>query len=137
MIKIDIDMPESCADCPICHPKGKCNPWEFACFATMEDVDVRDFDTKRFPSCPIVEVDNFGADFSILERKTMDKIIEKEWDGKGTYNIGFTSDNHEDETQFYAESVDEMIELLLDFFRENPYDNAEIVYLEKISGKNV
>ena len=53
MVILDIERPGSCSDCPMCHPKGKNEPWDFCCFALMEDVDVEGFDKKRLDNCPI------------------------------------------------------------------------------------
>lgn len=53
MVVLDIERPDSCSDCPMCHPKGRDEPWDFCCFALMEDVDVRRFGTKRLDNCPI------------------------------------------------------------------------------------
>ena len=52
----NIEMPKTCSDCPMCHPKGKLEPWNYACFATMSDVDIEIFDHARNPDCPLCEV---------------------------------------------------------------------------------
>lgn len=56
MVQIDIEMPKSCADCPMCHPKGKNEPWNFCCYGLMQDVNVDIFDSKRLDNCPLVEI---------------------------------------------------------------------------------
>ena len=53
----NISMPKSCSDCPMCHPKGKDEPWNFCCFATMTDINIDEFDSTRSSNCPIVELD--------------------------------------------------------------------------------
>ena len=53
MIVIDMDMPESCCECPMCHPKGKDEPWNYACFQGMMDINLDEWDEKRHPNCPI------------------------------------------------------------------------------------
>ena len=53
MVVIDMDMPISCADCPICNPKGKDEPWNYACYQGMMDINLDEWDEKRHPNCPI------------------------------------------------------------------------------------
>ena len=53
MIVIDMDMPTSCCECPMCHPKGKDEPWNYACFQGMMDINLDEWDEKRHPNCPI------------------------------------------------------------------------------------
>jgi len=36
----NMSMPKSCSDCPMCRPKGKDEPWNFCCFATMTDMEL-------------------------------------------------------------------------------------------------
>ena len=71
----------------------------------------------------------------------MVRAIQKEWAGTGTYNIGFLDEfSRADETQFYAESPEEMADLLTDFFAENGIDDPagqNIEYLEMVSDKNI
>ena len=54
---VGIDMPKSCAECPICHPKGKDEPWNFACFHKMLDIDINKWDEERHIDCPIKSID--------------------------------------------------------------------------------
>ena len=53
MILIDMDIPESCCECPMCHPKGKDEPWNYACFQGMMDINLNEWDKSRHPNCPI------------------------------------------------------------------------------------
>lgn len=53
MIVKNFNVPKSCSDCPICHPKGKDEPWNFCCFVEMKDVDVNEFDATRPYWCPL------------------------------------------------------------------------------------
>lgn len=53
-IQIKIKKPENCSECPMCHPKGKNDPWNYCCFATMQDIDINEWNTKRHQDCPIL-----------------------------------------------------------------------------------
>ena len=53
---IDMKIPKSCADCPICHPKGKDEPWNYCCFVTMANIDISMWDKSRPNFCPLKEV---------------------------------------------------------------------------------
>lgn len=48
-----IDMPKSCSECPMCHPKGKDDPWNYCCFVTMDDINIEEWDTERYITCPL------------------------------------------------------------------------------------
>lgn len=52
-----MDMPESCSDCPICHCKGKDEPWNYYCSATMNDINIQEWDLTRNDNCPLRSVD--------------------------------------------------------------------------------
>lgn len=54
VIQIKIKKPRSCSECPMCHPKGKVEAWNFCCFATMQDIHLDAWTTKRHPCCPIL-----------------------------------------------------------------------------------
>ena len=56
MIQIDMEMPNSCSECPICHCKGKDEPWNYCCFATMDDINIEEWDKERYITCPLKEV---------------------------------------------------------------------------------
>lgn len=49
----------------------------------------------------------------------VDYLIAKQFNGAGTYNIHF---NDNDETQFYAETSEDMLMLWQDFCHENNFD---------------
>ena len=50
-------MPKSCADCPVCHCKGKDDPWNYYCVATMDDINIEEWDKERYITCPLKSVD--------------------------------------------------------------------------------
>ena len=52
----NIKLPNSCSDCPMCHPKGKDEPWNYCCFATMDDINIEEWDKERYITCPLKEV---------------------------------------------------------------------------------
>ena len=52
-----MDMPESCSDCPICHCKGKDEPWNYYCSATMNDINIQEWDLTRNDNCPLRSVE--------------------------------------------------------------------------------
>lgn len=49
--------------------------------------------------------------------------------GKGTYNIGFNSD---DETQFDAYDIAELLDLWIDFCAENGFRTDSVDYVERV-----
>ena len=51
--------------------------------------------------------------------------------GGGTYNIGFNGD---DETQFDAYDLAELLDLWIDFCAENGLDTSSVDYVEKVTG---
>lgn len=51
--------------------------------------------------------------------------------GGGTYNIGFNGD---DETQFDAYDLAELLDLWTDFCAENDFDTSSVDYVEKVMG---
>ena len=55
-------MPKSCAECPICHCKGKDDPWNYCCFATMDDINIEEWDEQRYITCPLKEVNECKAE---------------------------------------------------------------------------
>lgn len=57
-----MDIPESCCECPICHPKGKDEPWNYACFQEMLDINLDKWDKQRHSDCKM---------------KTIEGLIEK------------------------------------------------------------
>ena len=58
-----MDMPKSCCECPICHPKGKDEPWNYACFQTMADINIDEWDKQRHPDCPIkCDIEDINAE---------------------------------------------------------------------------
>ena len=69
MIQIDMDIPKSCADCPMCHPKGKDEPWNYCCFATMDDINIEEWDSERYITCPLKEVPTEMYDCYVKENK--------------------------------------------------------------------
>ena len=72
MIVIDMDIPTSCCECPICHPKGKDEPWNYACFQGMMDINLDEWDEKRHPNCPIkCDIEDINAE---IKDKMLDKI---------------------------------------------------------------
>ena len=52
-----MEMPESCSECPICHCKGKDDPWNYYCSATMNDINVQEWDLTRYNNCPLKSVE--------------------------------------------------------------------------------
>ena len=76
MIVIDMDMPKSCCECPMCHPKGKDEPWNYACFQEMMDINLDEWDEKRHPNCPIkCDIEDIKAE---IEEYKDDKVIHAE-----------------------------------------------------------
>ena len=57
-------MPKSCADCPICHCKGKDEPWNYSCFATMDDINIDEWDKERYITCPLKSTDEIIAEIN-------------------------------------------------------------------------
>ena len=51
--------------------------------------------------------------------------------GGGTYNIG---SNGDDETQFDAYDLVELLDLWIDFCAENGFDTSSVDYVEKVMG---
>ena len=49
MIQLNIDMPETCADCP-------CNDDYYRCGATGNEFDFPSFNDRRMDDCPLIEV---------------------------------------------------------------------------------
>ena len=72
MIVIDMDMPKSCCECPMCHPKGKDEPWNYACFQEMMDINLDEWDEKRHPNCPI------KCDIEDIKDNMKEEIASKE-----------------------------------------------------------
>ena len=62
----NVDMPESCADCPICHCKGKDEPWNYCCFVTMDDISIDEWDKERNITCPLKSTDEMIAEIEKL-----------------------------------------------------------------------
>lgn len=52
-----MEMPESCANCPICHCKGKDDPWNYYCDGTMDDINIEEWDRERYITCPLKSID--------------------------------------------------------------------------------
>ena len=50
-------MLKSCADCPVCHCKGKDDPWNYYCVATMDDINIEEWDKERYITCPLKSID--------------------------------------------------------------------------------
>lgn len=68
MIVIDMDIPTSCCECPMCHPKGKDEPWNYACFQEMMDINLDEWDEKRHPNCPIkYDIEDIKAEIEQIE----------------------------------------------------------------------
>ena len=68
MIVIDMDIPTSCCECPMCHPKGKDEPWNYACFQEMMDINLDEWDEKRHPNCPIkCNIEDIKAEIEQVE----------------------------------------------------------------------
>ncbi len=54
------------------------------------------------------------------------------WIKPGTYNIGFINDEgRDDETQFSAENIDDLVELWEEFCRENGFRYDSVTYVEE------
>lgn len=79
---------------------------------------------------------------------SMLEAIEMWWDGAGTYEVGFdcAALDSEDEIEFYAETPQELADLVEDFFLENsiyepdnPYWNMwdGLTYAYKLSNRNI
>lgn len=79
---------------------------------------------------------------------SMLEAINVWWEGAGTYEVGFDCVNldNEDETEFYAESPQDLADLVEKFFVENninepdnPYWNMwdGLTYAYKVSDKNI
>ena len=62
VIITDMNLPNSCADCPICHCKGKDEPWNYCCFVTMDDINIEEWDEQRYITCPLKSVDGMIAE---------------------------------------------------------------------------
>ena len=81
MVVIDMDMPISCADCPICNPKGKDEPWNYACYQGMMDINLDEWDEKRHPNCPIkCDIDDIKAE---IQEHTRRYTLARESGGMG------------------------------------------------------
>lgn len=61
-------------------------------------------------------------------------LIAKQFNGSGTYNIHF-GDN--DETQFYAETSEDMVMLWIDFCYENDFDVDSFYKLEFVCEEDI
>ena len=84
MIVIDMDMPESCCECPICHPKGKDEPWNFVCFQEMMDINIDEWDEKRHPNCPIkCDIEDIKAEILFIIDKCLPNCPIEEYEVKG------------------------------------------------------
>ena len=70
VIITNMNMPRSCADCPMCHPKGKDEPWNYCCFATMDDINIEEWDKERYITCPLKSTDEMIAE--IKEKSFVD-----------------------------------------------------------------
>ena len=85
----NIDLPKSCSDCPICHCKGKDKPWNYCCFATMDDVNIEEWDNDRYITCPLKSTedlkqelfnylfDNSDIEIGLAEIDGLEAIIDK------------------------------------------------------------
>ena len=49
MIQIDMEMPKSCADCPLLYD-------QMSCSATGVGIDWNNYDKERLSNCPLKEV---------------------------------------------------------------------------------
>lgn len=98
------------------------------------------------------EIDKYAVQDIMFDLK---KYIEKrngysypdltnEWEIKQvyhTYNIGFTVNGVEDETQFdtsfnkYEHAVIDLMNLFIEFIKENNFNNVEIKYIEEVQGE--
>ena len=94
MIVIDMDIPTSCCECPMCHPKGKDEPWNYACFQEMMDINLDEWDEKRHPNCPIkcdiedikteieaIDVTMGTSDYPFIPREKVLEIIDRHMKG--------------------------------------------------------
>ncbi len=86
-----MNIPESCCECPMCHPKGRDEPWNYACYQKMLDINIDEFDRRRHLDCPLRSVDglmkalnedkalrcidNLGNKF--ISEKDIEEIIKK------------------------------------------------------------
>ena len=70
-----MDIPKSCSECPMCHPKGKDEPWNFACFQGMMDINIDEWDEKRHPNCPIkCGIEDIKAEFEPIAERAEDRM---------------------------------------------------------------
>lgn len=65
------------------------------------------------------------------DEKCLDDVLGKHITA-GTYNIGFTHEGFEDETQFDIASRQELVDCWTDFCKENTIDVNKAVYVEKV-----
>ena len=78
----NFEMPKDCSVCPMCHPKGKDEPWNYCCFLTMKDIDLNQWETVRCDNCPLVDIE-FGyrkedaGDFQSGYNLALDEIKEQ------------------------------------------------------------
>lgn len=79
VIITNMNMPKSCADCPMCHCKGKDDPWNYCCFVTMDDINIEEWDEERYITCPLKSTNEI---LSVIanHRLTDDELIELEED---------------------------------------------------------
>lgn len=72
MIQIDIKMPNCCYDCPFSDDSGD-YPY---CWVLHQNRGYTfDTQTKRFPNCPLKEVDNSQREEEMAKRKKMCKAL--------------------------------------------------------------
>lgn len=83
MIVLDLEIPKSCSDCNFCCSKGKSNPWDFACYADADlmDIDINIYSDCRPHNCPIhegiMEKDVISRQALLSEIETV--CFSKEW----------------------------------------------------------
>jgi len=92
MIVIDMDIPESCCECPMCHPKGKDEPWNYACFQGMMDINLDEWDEQRHPKCPI-KCDIEDIKVEIEQIVDEEKADDEKW-SRGLYYALKVIDKH-------------------------------------------
>lgn len=72
-VYINMEMPKSCSDCPLCYDMMECSASDIRFFKVKEQVF--HFRTERHPNCPLVPVPPHG---DLIDRDEMRETI-KPW----------------------------------------------------------
>lgn len=72
MIQIDIKMPKSCGDCHFIDDNGD---YPYCLVLQQNRGYTFDVNMKRFPNCPLKEVDNSQYEEEMAKRKRMCKVL--------------------------------------------------------------